>query len=168
MPAHSPTFRLPRRTFHARSRPFVRFSRPPGSPILLPSFLAHWRAASGLAGGVARIFMLNEICARISLQVSECQVPSPARARISLQGSGCQVPSPARGGVQAHESARRAASGLAGGVARIFLLNEICARISLQGSGCRVPSPARGGVQAHGSARRAASGLAEALLGFSC
>ena len=42
------------------------------------------------------------------------------------------------------------------GVARIFLLNEICARISLQGSGCQVPSPARGGVQAHGSAWRAA------------
>ena len=43
--------------------------------------------------GVARIFLLNEICARISLQGSGCQVPSPARARISLQGSGCRVPS---------------------------------------------------------------------------
>ena len=51
--------------------------------------------------GVARIFLLNEICARISLQRSGYQVPSTARARISLQGSGCQVPSPERGGVRA-------------------------------------------------------------------
>ena len=50
-----------------KSRQISACFRSPGSPILLPSFFAHWRAASGLAGGVARIFMLNEICARISL-----------------------------------------------------------------------------------------------------
>ena len=66
----------------------------PGAKFLAPS-----AAVSKHTRGVARIFLLNEICARISLQGSGCQVPSPARARISLQGSGCQVPSPARGGL---------------------------------------------------------------------